>query len=249
MTLIEECRQSLCDSLVRLAPTAFLDSLCRQRDLVTRELGASSANSRNIARFARPPREFEDLAPLFPITPLGPGIIRLDLDEAAALFRSVQAFASPRGVEIGRFRGGSTLLLAVAVGAGGQLLSIDINPPDDRTLEQVLGRANVRSRVELLVGDAAWIDREDTYDFAFIDGDRTYEGARRDHQRWGAKVRVGGLIIHHGMAGSRAFAHTTPELARLRTHILKRQGGQVELLEEAGALSIFRRVGPAWPEV
>ena len=38
---------------------------------------------------------------------------------------------------------------------------------------------------------------DDTLDFAFIDGDHTYSGVKRDIEAWSPKVRPGGLLIGH----------------------------------------------------
>jgi predicted O-methyltransferase YrrM len=195
------------------------------------------------------PRRFEDLLFLFELSPLNRGLVRLDLDEAAALFARVAALGDPHGVEIGRFTGGSTFLLAVAVGARGRLDSIDIAPRDDEALDAALVSAGIRDRVHLVVADAGSTDSETSYDFAFIDGDHTYDAARRDHNRCGRCVRSGGLIIHHDMSRSRPFASQLGDVARLRSDILRRQRAQLELVQETGSLTVFRRTAAAWTDL
>ena len=59
---------------------------------------------------------FEDLSFLFWSSPLNRRFIRLDFDEAAALYKAVKSIPNAHGIEIGRFNGGSTVLLAFAVG-------------------------------------------------------------------------------------------------------------------------------------
>jgi predicted O-methyltransferase YrrM len=197
------------------------------------------------------PRVFADLLFLFELSPLNRGLARMDIDEAAAVFESVAALPHAHGIEIGRFNGGSTFLLAAAVGAQGLVDTIDIAPHDDAGLAAALEQAGMRERVRLMVGDAGSVDTEtDTpYDFAFIDGDHAYESARRDHNRWGRRVRTGGLIIHHDMAATRRFASQCGELARLRNDILRAQQSELQLLREIGSVTIFRRTAPTWTDV
>jgi predicted O-methyltransferase YrrM len=152
-------------------------------------------------------------------------------------------------VEIGRFNGGSTLMLAVAVGPNGKLLSIDIDPQDDSVLDCILQRARVRERVELMIADANKIQRNELYDFVFIDGDHSYEGAKRDHNKWGKHVKPGGFIIHHDMANGRRFATQWNELARLRADILQKQAAELALVEEAGSMAIFQKQNASWTEI
>lgn len=239
-----------CDGVVNLAPSAFLDSLRRNHyDLVAADFNRAYLFDWAKAKVPRKIEDFADLAGLFGLTPLARGIIRQDVDEAAALFKAIKELPEPQGVEIGRFNGGSTLLLAVAVGPKGKILSIDISPQDDATLDCILQRAQVRQRVELVIGDANKVERDQSFDFAFIDGDHSYDGAKRDHNRWGRKTREGGLIIHHDMASSRRFATQWNELAQLRADILSKQRDHLELVDEVGSLSIFRKRNGSWTDI
>jgi predicted O-methyltransferase YrrM len=119
----------------------------------------------------------------------------------------------------------------------------------DDALRQVLERAGLHDRVCLVVGDANEVQAEEAYDFAFIDGDHSYEGARRDHNRWGQRVRPGGYLIHHDMAKARRHASQWTDLARLRGEILSRQGATFKLVAEEGSLSVFQRTGHDWDPV
>ncbi len=250
MNPLNRLARSACDSLVNVRPQAFLDSLRRNHyELVAREFNRAYLFDWRGAQIPRHLEQFEDLAALFELSPMSRGIIRQDFDEAAALFKAIRGLPRARGVEIGRFIGGSTLLLAVAVGPEGKLTSIDSEPQDDKTLNSVLQQAGLRSRVDLMAGDpgpAAW---KEALDFVFIDGDRSYKGAKRDHNLWGNRVKEAGLIIHHDMANSRRFATQWNDLARLRAEILKKQTAALELVREAGSLSIFRKRNALWTDL
>jgi predicted O-methyltransferase YrrM len=196
------------------------------------------------------PEGFEDLTGLFFCSPLNRGILRQDLDEAALLFRYVSQIASPRGVEIGRYYGGSTVLLAAAIGKAGKLYSIDICPNNqDKELIDVLKETDLSGRVELIINDANLIEINDDLDFAFIDGDHTYEGARLDHNRWGKKIKEGGILIHHDMGKSRNYSTQISDLEELYNDILHYQKDCLEVIATAGSMVVFRKSGNTWKEI
>jgi len=250
MNMLRQAWQAVCDRLVSVSPRSFLNSLRKNHfDDVAREFNRPHAYA--WSQFVTPPQvdRFEDLVALFALSPLNRGIIRQDFDEAAALFRVVRGMESPCGIEIGRFSGGSTLLLAAAVGAAGKVVSIDIAPQDDASLERVLHEAQLSDRVELIVADANAVERTESFDFAFIDADHSYQAAKRDHNRWGRRVRSGGFLIHHDMGSGRALSTQWADLARLRSEILACQRQELELVEEAGSMTIFRRTSDSWTEI
>jgi len=128
MKPLQKVGRFVCDRLVGMAPDKFLDSLRRNHyDFVVREFNRAYLFNWQQAPLGKRIEDFADLAPLFALSPMSRGIIRQDFDEAAALFQAVRSRPDPLGMEVGRFNGGSTLLLAVAVGARGRLVSIDIN--------------------------------------------------------------------------------------------------------------------------
>lgn len=69
----------------------------------------------------------EDLAFLFSSHQLHHGIISMAVDEAAYLFRLVRSLEAATIVEIGRSKGGSTLLLAAAMDERSRLFSYDLH--------------------------------------------------------------------------------------------------------------------------
>lgn len=192
---------------------------------------------------------FEDLSFLFRSSPLNRRFIRLDIDEAAALYNIVKSIPNAKGIEIGRFKGGSTVMLATAVGPQGHLLSIDNEPQDDDGLRETLRQANLWQRVELLIADANEVEYDLDVDFVFIDGDHSYEGARQDHNKWGSKVRPEGFIIHHDMGNARPLSSQWDSLAKLKSEIEFRQRDVLELVHEVGSLVVFKRNSSSWKPV
>jgi predicted O-methyltransferase YrrM len=190
---------------------------------------------------------FEDLSFLFWRTPMNRGILRQDFDEAAALYRLVKSMSNPRGVEIGRYAGGSTILIAAALCYNaGFLTSIDIAPRDDEQLLAVLAKLELSDRVDLVVANAATFDLGQPLDFVFIDGDHSYEGARNDHMRWGGLVKVGGYIIHHDMGQARPHSTSIADLVELGRDIARHQAGELDRVLEIGSLVVYRRTSESW---
>ena len=196
------------------------------------------------ARLGNKVESFEDLLPLFSLNPKNRGLMRLDFDEAMLLYRRISGMTAPRGVEIGRFNGASTLLMGLAVGSEGKLTSIDIAPRDDVALTLRLLEFGLLRRVDLIVADANTVTIDPALDFVFIDGDHTYDGARKDHRRWTPLLKPGGFAFYHDMAHARPKATQVDDLKRLRQDIIDREADTIELVEEVGSISVFRRRPP-----
>jgi predicted O-methyltransferase YrrM len=164
----------------------------------------------------------------------------MDFDEAALLFKTVNSLTNPRGVEIGRFHGGSTVLLAHAIGSGGFLASIDINHRKDPAIRDLLTRLGMNDRVRLRVGSSQKVGLPKyPLDFVFIDGDHSYEGVKADQERWGAAVRPGGFVIHHDMTKCRRYA--TQQNGPQRVFFELMDGDEFELFARAGSVAVFQK--------
>ena len=128
--------------------------------------------------------------------------IRQDPWEAEYLFMLARR-ARLGIVEIGRFNGGSTLLLACA-NPNVPIHSIDIAPQDDDGLRRLIGELGIGANLNLIVGDsqAARHPRVGAYDLLFIDGDHGYDGCTRDLETWYAGLADGGhLLLHDSYEG------------------------------------------------
>jgi predicted O-methyltransferase YrrM len=100
-------------------------------------------------------------------------------------------------VEIGRFNGGSTFVLACA-NPHVPIWSIDIKPQNDAFLREQFARFGVGANVQLIVGDSRKT-RDDVadYDFLFIDGDHSYEGCSADIAAWTPRLAAPGHLVFH----------------------------------------------------
>jgi predicted O-methyltransferase YrrM len=217
--------------------------------LVIESLGAPlRARSDLAAAPEGPPRGFEDVAFLFSSSQANRGIASLDLDEAAYLWRLARGLGPATLVEIGRFRGGSTILLASAMHPESRLVSYDLHVKHggrdegaerDRVLRGALERLGLADRVELVVGDSRTAPQpEEACGLVFVDGDHSYAGVRGDYDRWGPKLASGGHLVLHDARAPRDLTSCDPEVARLADEIDR---AQFEDVGGAGSLADFRR--------
>ncbi len=125
------------------------------------------------------------------------GTIRLDPWEAEYLFM-IASLSRLGMVEIGRFRGGSTFLLACA-SCGPPVWSIDISPVQDAQLLEFLATHRIGTSVHLLVGDSSrgTFPEIGEYDVLFVDGDHSYEGCLADLRTFFPRLAPGGHVLVH----------------------------------------------------
>jgi hypothetical protein len=149
-------------------------------------------------------RGFDDLSFLFSCWRGNRWLIELDFDEAAYLYRLAHSLERPTCIEIGRLRGGSTLLIAAAI-RNGRLSSIDLHvalgneaKEYDEQLRRALAALGLSDRVDVLVANSRTFDNASLQtDLLFIDGDHTYEGAKADYEHWIGTVKPGGHVVFH----------------------------------------------------
>lgn len=152
------------------------------------------------------PLEFEHLAGLFASTSLDHGVIAMTVRQTAYLFGLVRQMQARKVIEIGRYKGGSTLVIAAAMQGRGALWSIDIGEkearlhgdtaarPFDRQVEDICRQFGLRA--ELIVGDSRTVEVDTgEVDLVFIDGDHSYQGVKNDFDRFGRRVRLGGAVL------------------------------------------------------
>jgi hypothetical protein len=152
-------------------------------------------------------------------------------DQARSLFECAARVAAPgRIVEIGSFRGRSTIVLASAAPAGVELIAIDPHGGGDRgpqetgpnsehgdcdhaAFERNLARAEVRQRVRHVrtFSQTALGEVDGDVDLLYIDGAHRYRAAREDIELWGGRVGFGGTMLMHD-----AFSAIGVTLAQLR---------------------------------
>jgi predicted O-methyltransferase YrrM len=141
----------------------------------------------------------------------------LSPDQARRLWDAARQVSAPgQIVEIGSFRGRSTIVLALAAAEGVQVVAIDPHAGGDRGPQEIapeaqrgnadhdafranLARAGVEGRVRHVrqMSDAAHGDVEGSIDMLYVDGAHRYAPARDDIAAWGARVPRGGTMLVH----------------------------------------------------
>ena len=145
---------------------------------------------------------FEDLWWLYSSNSLNHGISGLMLVESTYLFRLVSSLEAPNVAEIGRFKGGTTFLLAAA--GARRVLSIEISEPiagqfDPKVLK-ALDQVGLVDRVDLVIGDASTHPvSPGAFDLVYLDGDYSYEGTKAAFEHWRPALRPGGHLVMHNV--------------------------------------------------
>jgi predicted O-methyltransferase YrrM len=199
----------------------------------------------NVERWPESVHGFEDLAFMFSSNQLNHGVASLQFDEAALLYRLARNVDTGPIAEIGRFKGGSTVVFATALPAGAELWSYDLHValrPDmsgeqlDAELDDALRRLRVRDKVHLLVGDSRTIDPPPApLELLFVDGDHSYEGAKADFERWGAFVRPDGHLLFHDAVDTGGYGNVYPGVSRAVAEV----GAGWKRMPGAGSIAHF----------
>ena len=109
-----------------------------------------------------------------------------------------RAQSARRILEIGTLAGYSTIWLARAVPAGGRVVTLEANPMHADIARANLTRAGLADRVDIRLGKALETlpqlaaEKQDPFDFAFIDADRTNLAEYFD---WAVKLAHAGSVI------------------------------------------------------
>jgi predicted O-methyltransferase YrrM len=195
---------------------------------------------------------FEDLAMLFSSNRLNHGIATLQIDEAALLFRLVRSVPEASTIgEIGRFKGGSTVLMAAALPRGARLVSYDLHAAVetdvpgarlDGELRKVLARYGLDDRVELVVANSHTVEPPaDPLALLFVDGDHSYEGVRADWMHWRGHVAPGGDLLFHDAVDTGGYSTCSEGVVRLISEIERDAASEFVRQPGAGAIAHFVR--------
>ena len=141
----------------------------------------------------------------------------LSADQAARLYAAAaKVGAREQIVEIGSFRGRSTIVLASAAQDGAVIVAIDPHAGNDRGPQEISGfevqaagdhevlmanliAAGVSDRVRHIrsFSDEAHEAVAGSIALLFIDGAHRYAPARSDIRSWGSRIATGGTLVIH----------------------------------------------------
>ncbi len=147
--------------------------------------------------FAHPDAALQQILTAIPAR--GLPAITIKPEEGHFLQFLVRANGARRVVEIGTLGGYSGTWLARGLAAGGQLITLEMEPRHAEVARDHFALAGVSDKVDLRVGDAhallPGLAAEGPFDFCFIDAEKSGYDAYLD---WAlANVRPGGVIAAH----------------------------------------------------
>ena len=118
-------------------------------------------------------------------------------DQAILMEIIARAMGARRAVEVGTFTGYSALAVARGMGPEGRLLCCDVSAEWTAIAREYWDRAGVSDRIELRLGPAIdtlrALPREEQFDLAFIDADKT--GYLAYYEEIVPRLRHGGLML------------------------------------------------------
>ena len=197
--------------------------------------------------------EFEDLAGLFASSALNHGLIGMTIRQAAYLFGVARRLPVRSAIEIGRWRGGTTVVLAAAMARDGKLWSIDVGEkearwraqiPESRSFDEQTSNFCQRFGLDavLLAGDSRTIEGDTgEVDLVLIDGDHSYEGVRSDFERFGMRVRRGGAVLLDDAFDEPFFPSHTDTVGRVVRETTS--SGAFRLVRAVDRMAHLERVG------
>lgn len=193
---------------------------------------------------------FQDLLPLYRPFGITRQSLQLDFDEARYLFDLVRSLKNCKCLEIGRYRGGSTLLFAVAMDNNSKLTSVDNLTKfgcDDEALKNVLARFSLSHKVELIMHDSGTFPVDPaSFDLIFIDGDHSYKGIKRDYDHLKQALKPGGHLLFHDAAYGRRFVTVLDGPGKCVDEIQKNDSQWFKKVTEVGSLIHFLRTRASW---
>lgn len=134
-----------------------------------------------------------------------------------AIYSIVRLLKPKNVIEIGCYNGASSICIAKALqdNGFGILHSIDISSTNIEMTKRNLENADLTQWVQLYHGDSSdhdVLDRLSTSEFIFIDGDHSYEGAKRDFENYQNKLDTRGIMLFHDTIKIMALRHLMQEI-------------------------------------
>lgn len=198
--------------------------------------------------------EFQHLAGLFSSTSLDHAIITMTIRQAAYLFGLIRQMKARKVIEIGRYKGGATLVIAAAINGEGEFWSIDVGEKETRLHGDGLSRpfddqiSDICKRfglsVNLIVEDSRTVQIDTgEVDLVVIDGDHSYDGVKNDFERFGKRVRLGGAVLLDDAFDEGIFRTHSDTVGGLVREIMAE--GKFKLVKVVNRLAHLERIASA----
>ncbi len=192
---------------------------------------------------------FEHLAGLFASNSLNHGVVGVTIRMAAYMYGLTRQLKARKCIDIGRHKGGSVLLLAAAMGKGGEVWSVDIGEKElrrreggrsyDEQLSDLCERRGLT--VHIIVGDSRTVEMDTgEVDLVFIDAEHTYDAVKSDFHRFGKRVRVGGAVLFDDCSGESTYSPRPEYIVPLLEEIVAE--GDFKFVKTVDRMGHFERV-------
>ena len=156
-------------------------------------------------------------------------------------------------VEVGVWHGVTTCRLRAAMAPDGALYAVDPYPVGRLgvSFQRWIAHAEVRrvpnGRVEWVRKTGAEAARDlapqlaGRVEFAFIDGDHTYEGLRADWEGWSKLIAAGGVVALHDSRSTPGRPIDGAGSVRYTREVISRDG-RFAVVDEVDSLTVLRRL-------
>jgi caffeoyl-CoA O-methyltransferase len=139
-------------------------------------------------------------------------VMQVSADQGALMELLVRLIGTRDALEVGTFTGYSAICVARGLADGGRLICLELSEEFAAIAQRNIEAAGVADRVEIRVGPAKEslqaMPAEPSFDFAFIDADKT--GYPEYYELVLARMRRGGLVLLDNMLqGGRVVAPDT----------------------------------------
>jgi len=163
----------------------------------------------------------------------------------------VKLIGARRTIEIGVFTGYSALSVALDLPADGRILECDVSDEYKRIARRYWAQAGVAGRIDLRLGPAlATLDaclaqgEEGTYDFAFVDADKT--GYDAYYERCLRLLRPNGIVafdnvLWDGAVARKARDADTAALQALNDKLVRDERIDISMLPIGDGLTLARK--------
>ncbi|MEJ7771992.1 MAG: class I SAM-dependent methyltransferase [Geodermatophilaceae bacterium] len=170
-------------------------------------------------------------------------------DQAAFMALLVRSLNARRAIEIGTFTGLSALAVARALPEGGSLLCCDLNAEWTAIGRRYWEQAGVSDRIELRIGPAAQtleaLPAEPTYDFAFVDADKTgyagYVAALYPRMQTNALILLDNTLRSGRVLGGSETSADDHAMIALNDQLISDGRWETVLLPIADGLTMLRK--------
>ena len=170
-------------------------------------------------------------------------------DQAAFMALLARSVNARRAIEIGTFTGLSALAVARALPEDGSLLCCDINAEWTAIGRRYWERAGVSARIALRIGPAAdtlaELPEEPTYDFAFVDADKTgyatYVEALHPRMQTNGMVLLDNTLRSGRVLGGSETTADDEAMIALNDQLIADSRWETVLLPIADGLTLLRK--------